>query len=90
MPVPPPGRSGGAAPPGPSAEPPSFRASAAGAAPYPRPGQGEAGVAAGQAGLGTRCTSPNPAEPLTQTNKMAAGALPAAQTRRSNRQDVYC
>lgn len=30
------------------------------------------------------------AKPLTQTNKMAAAALPAAQTSRSNRQDVYC
>lgn len=45
----------------------------------PCPGQGEAGVAAGQAGLGTRCTSPNPAEPLTQTNKKAAGGGSAAE-----------
>lgn len=90
VPVPPPGRGGGAAAPGPSREPPSVGVSAASAAPYPCPGRGETGAAAGRAGLGTRCTSPSPAEPLTQTNKMAAAALPAAQTRRSNRQDVYC
>lgn len=67
-------------------------AKAAGAAPYPGPVQGEGGAAAGEAGLGNRSAPPplGRAEPLTQTNKMAVAALPAAQTGRSNRQDVYC
>lgn len=42
------------------------------------------------AGPGAVTAPPSRAEPLTQTNKMAGAALPAAQSRRSNRQDVYC
>lgn len=44
----------------------------------------------GRPGWVTAPLLPEPSHSLTQTNKMAAAALPAAQTRRSNRQDVYC